>query len=121
MYIPIGLPSSVYNLTVSVTCDVRLSIRATWDPATVGDPLCGDIYYDVMLSLSNGTILIMRSTTHIKFYFFSNVHPVRPSTHYNVTVASRNYAGVGESRSISISTPFSELLLYCVYAVHLCM
>ena len=108
IHIPIGSPSFVYNLTVSVSCNCfrGLIIRASWDPAT-SNPLCGSIVYETMLSLSNGTIVRMTGTTN-KFQFFSGIH-VRPATHYNVTVASRNYAGVGESRTISISTP-SELL-----------
>ena len=110
IHISIGSPSSVRNLIATVTC-LQLSIRTIWDPAT-GNPLCGDISYDVMLSLSNGTIIMVTSTTN-NFYTFSDS---TPATDYYVTVAGRNNAGVGESVRVDITSQ-SELLdsYYHVY------
>jgi len=102
MHIQIGSPSSVRNLAAMVNC---LSINVTWDPAT-GNPLCGVISYDVMLSLSNGTIVMMTSTT-FNFHTFSDL---RSATNYTVTVASRNNAGVGESVRVTSRTRSEEFM-----------
>ena len=76
-----------------------ITINATWEHAT-GNPVCGSVSYDVILSYPNGTIIIM--TTTIETYY--NFTGLMPDTSYTVTVAGRNDAGVGEPASVSRRT-----------------
>ena len=91
-----GPPTPVGIITTSSRC---VNIVTTWS-SVVGHPLCGDVSYDVMLSLPDGT-LIMNTTIEDNFYIFTGL---TPDNTYTVTVAGRNNAGVGVSSTFVTRT-----------------
>lgn len=88
-----------------------MDINATWSAAT-GQLLCGSVSYVVTLSLPDGTT-VNTTTTDNTAYTFTNL---APNTSYNVTVASRNNAGLGESRSDTVRTLSEFFFDVCVYS-----
>ncbi|XP_065914326.1 uncharacterized protein [Dysidea avara] len=83
------------DITITDGC---LSIITSWNPVT-SDPVCGPVSYDVTISPSDG--VVMMRTTDTTYNFTGLI----PYTNYNVTVAGRNYVGVGEPASVIVNAP----------------
>ena len=68
----------------------------SWDPVT-SDPVCGPVSYDVMISSSDGVVMMRIAGTSY------NSTGLTPDNSYTVTVTGRNDAGESET-SMNITT-----------------
>jgi len=69
----------------------------SWSPPS-SDPVCGPVSYDVIISSSDGVIMMRITNTSY------NITGLTPGISYTVTVAGINMAGVGKSNMITVST-----------------
>ena len=77
-------------------CDITVS----WTPSS-GDPVCGPISYNVIISPSDEVMIMSINDTYY------SITGLIPATSYNITVISSNMVGVMESM-IMVNTPSSN-------------
>ena len=80
----------ITSITASDTSCLTTNAIVSWDPST-SDPVCGPITYNVIISPSDGVVVMIINDTSYNFTALT------PGTNYTVTVAGNNMAGVGES------------------------
>jgi len=95
IYIIIGPPTPVNSLMESQKCSRYFTV--SWSPPS-SDPVCGPVSYDVLISSTDGVVMLRTTNT---FYNFTGL---RPGTSYTVTMVGINIAGVGKSNMITVST-----------------
>ena len=93
----LGPPSSVSNITTSSGC---LSTLVSWNSVT-SNQACGELFYDVTISSSDGVVLMMDTTIQTSYNFTG----LTPDNSYTVTVAGRNDAGMGQISNTSVMAP----------------
>ena len=92
-----GPPSSVTSITASDTSCLTTSVVVSWTPSS-GDPVCGPISYDVIISPSDGVMIMSINDTSYNF----TTLPL--GTNYTVTVIGINMAGAGEASAVTFYT-----------------
>ena len=80
----------ITSITASDTSCLTTNAIVSWDPST-SDPVCGPITYNVIISPSDGVVVMIINDTSYNFTALT------PGTNYTVIVAGNNMAGVGES------------------------
>ena len=81
------------------TCETTIS-GLSWN-ASSGDPVCGQISYNVTVLPSDGVMIMRINDTYY------NITGLTPATSYNIRVISSNNAGAVESMII-VDTPSSS-------------
>ena len=116
-----GPPSGIVSMTVSDTSCLTTSAVVSWTPSS-GDPVCGAVSYDVIVSPSDGVIIMIINDTSYNFTALT------PGTNYTVTVAAMNMAGIGEADTamfyivtMSEAVPSGEFKIYSNYLATVCM
>ena len=85
-----GPPSPITLITATDTSCLTTSVVVSWTPSS-GDPVCGPISYNVMISSSDGVMIMSINDTSYNFTALT------PGTNYTVTVTAINMAGAGSS------------------------
>jgi len=85
------------NIRTNKTC-LANSITISWDPI-ISLPICGLVSYDVVVSPSDGVMMMRITDTSYNFT------ELQFGTNYTVTVAGRNDAGTGESSTVRSYIP----------------
>ena len=107
-----GPPSPIGTITVvDEVCSVDFTI--SWDPVT-SNPVCGSLLHDVMISPSDGVMMMRITDTSYNFT------GLIPATSYTVTVVGRNDAGVGQSMITNVTTHNRNSVLLGKFECYLC-
>ena len=88
-----GPPSPITSITATDTSCLTTSVVVSWTPSS-GDPVCGPISYNVMISPSDGVMIMSINDTSYNFTALT------PGTNYTVSVAAVNMAGAENSDMI---------------------
>ena len=89
-------------ITVADLCSFDFTI--SWNPFS-SNPVCGSVSYDVMISPSDGVMMIRITDTSYNFIGITS------DNSYTVTVTSRNDDGMGLQSMMTINPPNRDSVL----------